>query len=354
MQKLRRLFQRAKLSNTDLHRLFDRLHVLFTAGLPLLQSVQFVADNDTGLISQTMSEIAGKISTGHPFSRCFAAYPWLFPAVVPGMLSVAERVGALDVALCRLASYFQRAHRLQSQLMGGLLYPAGILLAALGMVGVLVFVVFPREQQVLAEMGRPMPYLSLLAVHSVQMWVVVLCLSLVFLTLLYAWCERQAAQGNLKPRRRWDKSLLFIPILGKVIERSTASRMLGVLSNMLEVGVTLTQTEPVAAIAQNECLGDRYRAFLRDLRNGMEVEEALTLHAPFPKVAQQIFLLGYEHGKMVQSLRNAAEMLETEVENALSTFVALLEPMAMMVVGSVVGILVIATALPMLSLLQGL
>ena len=226
MQKIETLLQRAKLSNTDLHRLFDRLHVLFTAGLPLLQSVQFVADNDTGLVSQTMNEIAGKISTGHPFSRCFAAYPWLFPAVVPGMLSVAERVGALDVALARLASYFQRAHRLQSQLLGGLLYPAGILTAALGMVGVLVFVVFPREQQVLAEMGRPMPYLSLLAVHSVQFWVVLLCLSLAGLMAVYAWCERQASQCNLKPRPILDTSLLSTPLLGTVIERSTSSRTL--------------------------------------------------------------------------------------------------------------------------------
>lgn len=123
---------------------------------------------------------------------------------------------------------------------------------------------------------------------------------------------------------------------------------------MLEVGVSLSHTEAVASLAGNEEISGRYRSFLRQIRSGVELDEALEQSGPFPKVSNQIFILGYEHGNMVHSLRNAAEMLENEVENALATFVALLEPIAMMLVGTVVGILVIATALPTLSLLQEL
>lgn len=348
------MWRSLQFSNSELFRLFDRLQVLFTAGLPLLSAVQFIADHEKGPLSDIMSEVATKLSSGYTLSASFASYPERFPIVIPATLSVAEKVGALDVALRRLATYFEKAGRIQSQLMGGLLYPAGILLTALGMVGVLVFVVFPREQQVLGEMGRPMPFLSLLAVHSVQGAVVLLVAGVVGLLLLYSLAERRRRQGDRKLRLQLDRISLKLPLIGKVLERAASARMLAVLAGMLEVGVTLTQSEAVAALAGNEELADRYRRFLRALRNGEELEEAMESHVPFPKVSRQIFLLGYEHGKMVHSLRNAADMLESEVENTLATFVALLEPTAMLMVGLVVGILVIATALPTLSLLQNL
>ncbi|MFN8612692.1 MAG: type II secretion system F family protein [Vulcanimicrobiota bacterium] len=344
----------SQFSNGELFRLFDRLQVLFTAGLPLLAAVQFIADNDEGTLSEVMSEIAQKLSSGYTLSAGFASHPKLFPAVVPAMISVAEKSGSLDIALSRLALYFKRAERLQSQLMGGILYPAGILLTALGMVGVLVFVVFPKEQQVLAEMGKPMPYLSLLAVHSIQLSVVLMVLAVVALFFINLQANQRLRRGERQLRLSLDRLALGIPVVGKVLARAAAARMLSVLAGMLEVGVNLTQTEAVASLAGNEEIAERYRGFLRQIRKGGELDEALEQNSPFPKVSTQIFLLGYEHGKMVHSLRNAAEMLESEVENTLATFVALLEPIAMMLVGTVVGILVIATALPTLSLLQQL
>ena len=343
-----------RFSNGELSRLFDRIQVLFTAGLPLLAAVQFIADHDEGSMSESMSEIAHKLTAGHTLSAGFASQSARFPMVVPAMLSVAEKVGALDLALSRLAAHFKRAERISGQLMGGLLYPAGILLTALLMVGVLVFVVFPQEQEVLREMGRPMPYLSLLAVHSVQAGVVLLGLAVLAGVALQAYADYRFKGGDRSLRLKLDQMTLKIPVVGKVLARAGAARMLSVLAGMLEVGVNLTQTETVAALAGNEELAGRYRGFLRQIRNGAELEEALEQNAPFPKVSTQIFLLGYEHGKMVHSLRNAAEMLESELENTLATFVALLEPVAMMLVGTVVGILVIATALPTLSLLQQL
>ena len=151
-----------------------------------------------------------------------------------------------------------------------------------------------------------------------------------------------------------DSLALKIPVVGRVLARASAARMLSVLGSMLDVGVSLSQTETVASLAGNEEIAGRYRSFLHQLRNGVELDEALARSAPFPKISSQIIMLGYEHGNMVHSLRNAAEMLESEVENTLATFVALLEPIAMLLVGTVVGILVMATALPTLSLLQEL
>ncbi|MBS2040920.1 type II secretion system F family protein [bacterium] len=193
----------SQFSNAELFRLFDRLQVLFTAGLPLLSAVQFIADNDEGTLSEVMSDIAQKLSSGYTLSACFASHSHLFPTVVPAMLSVAEKVGALDIALNRLAAYFKRAGRIQSQLLGGILYPAGILLTALGMIGVLVFVVFPKEQQVLGEMGKPMPYLSLLAVHSIQLSVLFLGLVLIALFFLNLKANQRLQRGD----RQWRLSL---------------------------------------------------------------------------------------------------------------------------------------------------
>lgn len=348
------LLKQPRFSKTQLHRLFDRLQVLFAAGLPLHSAVQFIADQDTGAVSRVMDDISQRINSGSSLSQAFAAHPHSFPTLVPGMLSVAEKSGSLDSALKRLSDYFQQANRLQSQLLSGLAYPAGILLAALGMVGVLVFIVFPREQEVLRDMGRNMPFVSLLAVHSVQLGVLALGAGVLALLATYAYAERQAAEGNRELRRRWDQAVLKLPLLGRVLERAAAARMLNMLSSMLDIGVMLTQTEQIGSLAQNESIARRYRGFLQAMRTGATIDEALLTHRPFPAMAEQMFMLGYEHGQLGQALGNAAQMLESEVEHQLATFVALLEPIAMLLVGSVVGILVIATALPTLSLLQGL
>lgn len=341
-------------SLTELYRLFDRMAVMVSSGVPLLQTVEFVGQGESAALSRALDDIAGRISSGHRFSQAFGSHPRVFPHVVDAMFRVAERVGSLDIALNRLARYFERASRLRAQMLGGMMYPAGILGMALLMVAVLVFVVFPKEQAVLHEMGKEMPALSLLAVRGIQGGVVACALLVLTSLAVRVWATRRADSGDTAFLLRLDRLLLALPLVGPVLERAAAARMLAVLASMLEVGVTLTQTQSIASLAENEAIAERYRSFLDDMRKGAGLEEALNRHTPFPPVALTLFFLGYEHGQMNKALQSAADMLETELENTLATATALLEPLAMVIVGTVVGILVIATALPTLTLMQGL
>jgi type IV pilus assembly protein PilC len=341
-------------SLTELYRLFDRMAVMVSSGVPLLQTVEFVGQGESPPLARALSDIATKISSGHRFSQAFGAHPRVFPHVVDAMFRVAERVGSLDIALHRLARYFERAARLRAQMLGGMMYPAGILGMALLMVAVLVFVVFPREQAVLQEMGKQMPALSLLAVRGIQAGVLACASLAITAVVVRVWALRRAESGDTAFLLRLDRLLLATPLLGPVLERAAAARMLAVLASMLEVGVTLTQTQTVALLAENEEVAERYRRFLEDIKGGAGLEEALERHTPFPPVALTLFFLGYEHGQLNKALQSAADMLETELENTLATATALLEPLAMVIVGTVVGILVIATALPTLTLMQGL
>jgi len=337
------------LSHDDLAQFFRRLQVMMGAGIPVHRALGFLAPGEAPALRPVVEQLAVQVGQGNWLSHAFKSHPAVFPPIVVFLTRAGEQSGGLHKTLENLAGYLERHSRLRKKVQAAFVYPGLLALVTLFMVAFMVLWVFPKEQALFADLGTELPFLTRalmglagLATNGTAVALAVLVIG----SLVVLW--KGAARHHY--RREIDRLVLRLPVAEKV---GTARMLMG-LSILLDSGATLPQTTVVASLAGNLELEERYRRFLQALTLGLRIGESLEKTGCFPGMVRQIIRVAEENGRLAEVLRKTALVFEEEVEDALEALTLLLEPLMLMVMGFTVGLVVLATFLPTLGLLQKL
>lgn len=349
------LFQRG-LNGAQLAILTRQFAVLMKAGLPLdevLQTLAEQSENDSA--KRMLLAIRGRMLEGSTLAAALAEFPKTFDTLYCASVAAGEQSGHLDTVLERLADYCENSAGLTQKLMLALLYPALLALVAVAIVTGLLGVVVPQISQVFSQFDRELPLMTriMLALSSVisnygsWMFFGLLALLIVFIFALRA----QAF------RARWHGFLLRLPLLGTLLRGAQAARFARTMAISTSASVPVLEaiklsTQVVNMLPIRSALNEVYK----QVREGSTLSSALRDTQQFPNLLVRLTGSGEKSGALETMLDHAAALIEKQVQSKLATFVALLEPAMILLMGAVVLAIVLAILQPifeMNSLLGG-
>jgi type IV pilus assembly protein PilC len=321
-------------------------------GIPMLDGLAVLREQaSSDLMKRAIADIIKDIRSGSPLSTALAKHPRVFGRLYVDMVRSAEVSGNLDDVLRQLSLYMTRDESALRKVRNAMIYPAIVVVLALGVISVLVGFVLPAFARLFADFRAtmPLPTRILLSIglfcrdHSVTILSVLLLVSVAIV--LYTRTRRG--------RETLDEVLLRIPNLGVIFRYAIVERYLRTLATLARAGVPITQMIDTA----NHSLGNTvFERGLRDARGRMLSGEGfarpLERTGLFPKLVIQMVRVGEETGHLDTNLEEAAEHYAEEVDYRLKQLIAVLEPALVIVVGVMVGFIAISVIAPMYSLVH--
>jgi type IV pilus assembly protein PilC len=334
--------------------LFTRqLATMLRAGVPLLQSFDLVIRSTpnpslVGLLVQ----LRGDIETGSALNAAFRKYPQHFSPLYCSLVAAGEAAGILDDMMDKLAATLEKNEALKSQIRSALMYPSAVITVAIAVVLVILIAVVPVFEDVFKSLGAtlPLPTQWVIAVsqmlsHSV--WLLGLLAVMAVFVLRSGWHRRPAQQARLD---RWQ---LRLPLIGSIIQSAVVARWSQTLSAMLSAGIPLVEALGPVALACDHGVYAMASETMRDqVAQGSSLNESMSLTGLFPDLVIQMCAIGEETGSVDHMLARAGALLENEVHDRLAGLSSLLEPVIIVVLGTLVGGILVAMYLPIFKLGQ--
>lgn len=333
--------------------LFTRQLATFVkVGMPMLEGLGVLRDQATsGLMRKALTEMITDLTTGSSLSAAMGKFPRIFSRLYVDMIASAEVSGNLDDTLKQLAGYMTRDESALRKVRNALIYPAIVLVLAMGVISVLVGFVLPAFARLFADFraDMPLPTRVLLTVGTFSRdhapWIFLVLAVTVASLIVYFRMPRG--------RETLDVVLLRMPVLGKILRYAVIERYLRTLATLARAGVPITQMLDTA----NQALANHvYRKGLSAVRDQMLSGDGFALPLErtglFPRMVIQMVKVGEETGNLDANLEDAAEHYAEEVDFRLKRMIAMMEPALVIVVGIMVGFIAISVIAPMYALVH--
>jgi type II secretion system protein F len=328
----------------------QELSTLISAGLPIDRSLNILGTlTENRKLKETVKDILKRIEGGNSLGEALGQYPRIFPKLYVNMVRAGESGGFLETILSRLARYLQSTKEIRDYLISVMIYPLILTLVSGASVVILMTFVIPRFARIFSDMGQaiPLPTQMLMsASHFVRSywWAGLGALVLVYLGL-------KAYSQDEERRLNWDRFKLRWILVGDLIKKVEVSRFTRTLGTLLQSGVSiLPALTLVKEISQNLAISRSIHYVHDRLREGKSVSKSLEETNIFPPLAIHMIGVGEETGRLDEMLLKVAENYEENVQTSIKRFVSLLEPLIILVMGSVVGFIVVSMLLAIFSI----
>ena len=349
--KKQRMGRGGKVTEKDLALFTRQLATMMKASVPLLQSFEIVAKGASNpAVAKLLTEIKTEVETGSSLAAAFRKYPLYFDALFCNLVQAGEAAGILETLLDRLATYKEKILAIKSKIKSALFYPVAIIAVAFIITAVIMIFVIPAFKSVFASFGAdlPAPTLVVMAIseYFVQYW------WLIFGVLgggIYGFLE--AWKRSLSVQIFMDRLALKLPIFGDVIRKSTIARWTRTLSTMFAAGVPLVEAlDSVGGAAGNYVYLVATKQIQSEVSTGTALTVSMQAANVFPSMVIQMVSIGEETGALDSMLSKVADFYEAEVDDAVEALSSLMEPIIMVVLGTLIGGMVVAMYLPIFKL----
>ena len=335
-----------KVTDKDIVVFTRQFATMIGAGLPLVQCLEILSTQcDNKSFGKIIGEVKADVETGTTFADGLKKHPKVFSGLYANMVQAGEIGGALDITLIRLAAQLEKAAKLKSQIKAAMVYPTAIMAVALIVVSVLLVFVIPIFAKMFADFGGALP-----GPTQFVMGVSEFMQSYIVFMLIGA----GGAGFGLKKyyetkggRYQIDKLMLKLPVAGDLIRKISVAQFTRTFGTLLQSGVPIMEgLEIVARIAGNIIVQNAIMEARTSVGEGKTLSEPLGKTGVFPPMVVQMINVGEATGALDAMLGKIADFFDDEVDAAVSALTALLEPMLMVFLGTVIGFIVIAMYLP--------
>ena len=328
--------------------LFTRqLATMMKAGVPLLQAFDIVGRGAVNpRLTKLLGDIRADVETGTSLSAAFRRHPMQFDALYCNLVEAGETGGILEALLERLAIYQEKTLALKSKIKAALMYPIAVLVVAFIVVVVIMVKVIPAFKEVFSSFGADLPGPTLVVIAMSEFFVATW--PFIFGGLIGGgYMFMQAWRRSEKMQMVMDRLLLRIPIFGVLINKSVIARWTRTLSTMFAAGVPLVEAlDSVAGAAGNAVYAEATAKIQRDVSTGSALTTAMQGTGVFPNMVIQMTSIGEESGSLDHMLAKAAEFYEEEVDDMVKGLSSLMEPIIIVVLGTIIGGIVVSMYLP--------
>ena len=351
--KKRRTSGGSSVKQKDIALFTRQLATMMKAGVPLLQAFDIVGRGATNpRLTKLLGDIRADVETGTSLSAAFRKHPMHFDALYCNLVEAGEAGGILEQLLERLAIYQEKTLALKSKIKSALMYPIAVLTVAFIVVVVIMIKVIPAFKDVFSSFGADLPAPTLLVIAMseffVSYWPVIFGVMAGG-----GYMFMQTWKRSVKMQMVMDRLLLRIPIFGNLINKSVIARWTRTLSTMFAAGVPLVEAlDSVGGAAGNAVYAEATQKIQRDVSTGSALTTSMQGTGVFPNMVIQMASIGEESGSLDHMLAKAAEFYEEEVDDMVKGLSSLMEPIIIVVLGTIIGGIVVAMYLPIFKIGQ--
>jgi type IV pilus assembly protein PilC len=328
--------------------LFTRqLATMLKSGVPLLQAFDIVGKGHSNpSVARMLMDIKTEVETGSSLEMAFRKYPLQFDDLFCNLIGAGEAAGILDNLLDKIATYKEKIQAIKGKIKSALFYPISIIVIAFVITAVIMIFVIPAFKELFSSFGAnlPTPTLVIMAISDwfvTWWWAIFSIIGGGLYTFFYFW------KRNKKMQRTMDIIMLKLPIFGDLIRKATVARWTRTLATMFAAGVPLVESlDSVAGAAGNAVYFEATKAIQREVATGNSLTSAMTNSGVFPNMVLQMMAIGEESGAIDSMLNKVADFFEAEVDDAVDALSSLMEPIIMVVLGTLIGGMVVAMYLP--------
>ena len=346
---------KARITTKDRIMFTRQLSTLIGAGLPLAASLRTVTEQtQSKSMKSVIEEILTSVESGKTLYDSFSQFPDIFNGVYLALIRAGEMSGTLDLALKRLADQEEKDAAMMSKIKGALVYPGIILVVIIAVLAFMMIMVVPQVENLYKDMGQQLPELTKLLVDLSNFfdhfwWLVLLIVGGVAGGIWYA--VKKTAAG----RRVADNFKLYVPIFGGLFRKLYVSRFARTAEMMLATGVPMLDSVKIAIDATNNVVvEDEYSKSLDVIKGGKALSEALKDRNFMLPLVPQMASIGEESGKIDEMLGKAAQVYETELDEQINNISTMVEPILMVIMAGLIGVVIGGTLLPIYSLVNNI
>jgi type IV pilus assembly protein PilC len=328
-----------------------QLATMLTAGIPLVQAFEIVANgNDKPAMQKLILDVKMDVEGGTALHEALGKHPLYFDDLYVNLVQAGEQAGALESLLDKVATYKEKSEALKKKVKKALFYPAAVLAVAIIVTIILLIFVIPQFESLFKGFGADLPAFTQFVIglsRFVQAKGLYLgaVIAGIFWTFFYFKKRSRALREFL------DRMVLRIPIIGPILNKAAIARYARTLSTMFAAGVPLVEAlDSVAGATGNIVYENAVRKMRDEVATGQRLQRSMEATGLFPNMVNQMIAVGEESGSLDEMSGKVATFYEAEVDNAVDAMSSLLEPMIMAILGVLVGGLVIAMYLPIFKL----
>lgn len=329
---------------------FRLMAVMVNAGVPLIRSLETIAEQTLNYKLRTAAfEIAKDIENGGTLSAAMARYPAIFTEAEIGMIKSGEASGQMNVILKQLATEVEKSASIKRKVKGAMIYPSFIVIVMIVVVAGMMILVVPKISQIFTEGGKQLPALTEIVIAISG-----------FMSTQWAWIFGGivgvilAVMGAYKTEQgkyTIDWILLRLPVFGKMLQMSILARFARSLGNLLNSGIPIIQSLNINAKGLgNAVYRQRIELAAEDVSHGIGLAESLRDLSEFPTMMVQMISVGEQTAQLDTITMKIAEYYEDEVDTVVAGLSKALEPVIIVILGSVVGVIITAIMLPIIQM----
>jgi type IV pilus assembly protein PilC len=350
------LFQRKSVKPKTLMIFTRQLATLIDAGLPLLRGLNVLAKQERdSVLKSAINKVADSVQEGSTFSEGLAQHPRLFNDLYVNMVTAGEIGGVLELVLTRLAEFQEKAQKVKNKVVAAMVYPIIVLLLALGIMTFLLIFIVPRFETIFHDMlgDKPLPTITLFVIgvsnFMQQHWPLLLGVVVVLFAGGKFAARTRAARAVI------DRAKLRAPLFGDLIRKTSISRFSRTLGTLVTSGVPILQALNITRATAGNAVIARAISLVHDsVKEGESITQPLEASGAFPPMVISMIDVGEETGQLPEMLLKIAEVYDDEVDNSVAALTSLLEPVMIVLLALIVGTIVIALFMPLISIISGL
>lgn len=336
-----------KITEKDITLFTRQLATMMKSGVPLLQAFDIVGKGHSNpAVGRLLMDVKNEVQTGSSLSQAFKKHPLYFDALYCNLINAGEQAGILDTVLDRLATYKEKILAIKGKIKSALTYPIAVIVVAFIITAVIMIFVIPAFKELFSSFGANLPTPTL----------VVMAISDFFVKYWYAifggifgsfYAFFYTLRRSKKMQETMQRLSLRLPVFGPILEKSAIARWTRTLSTMFAAGVPLVDAlDSVAGAAGNIIYYNATKKIQSEVSTGTSLTVAMQNSELFPNMVIQMVAIGEESGALDSMLSKVADFFEAEVDDAVDALSSLMEPMIMVVLGTLIGGLVVAMYLP--------
>lgn len=333
-----------------------QLATLIDAGLPLLRSLKTLAKQEKNpVLSDAMQHLSDSVESGNTFSEALAQHPKIFNKLYVNMVKAGELGGVLEIVLTRLAEFQEKAQRIKGKVVSAMVYPIVVLVIAVAIMAFLLLFIVPKFEAIFNDMlnGKPLPALTQFVIdisRFVQGNILIIIGLVIVGVVVYQVFKRTPAGATVL-----DRLKLKMPVFGDLISKTSIARFSRTLGTLVTSGVPILQALSITKdTAGNVVLSTAINEVHESVKEGESMIAPLEASGLFPPMVISMIQVGEETGQLPNMLNKVADVYEEEVDVAVAGLTSLLEPIMIVFLAIVVGTIVIALFLPLVSIIQEL
>ena len=325
---------------------------MINSGLPLVQSLDILSEQtENDNLRKTIQDTLYDVESGHTLADAMAKHPKIFTELFVNMVAAGEAGGILDTILLRLATFLEKNDALVRKIKGAMVYPAVIFGVAGAAVAILLIFVIPTFQTMFDSAGVPLPLPTRIVI---QMSIILQG---------YWWAIFGGMAGFVFGIRQWyqtdtgklflDRILLALPILGDLQRKAAVARFTRTLGTLVSSGVSILEgLEITAKTAGNRVIHDAVMGSRASIAGGDTISGPLKESGVFPPMVVQMINVGEQTGGLDEMLSKIADFYDEEVDAAVETLLSAMEPIMIVLLGTVVGGMIVAMYLPIFDMIN--